>query len=447
MALLRNKEELNCEVNVVDCVMGSGKTSAIIEMVRNSDNDTKWIIICPYIDEVDRYLKECNTYSDGTPNGKRFIQPNKSSGKGSKREHLRKLINDGRNIVSTHALFNNFDDNMIDNCRIQGYKLIMDEVHEVVRKFDLGDTMADILLDKFVTVDEETRLLKWRDDAPELTKYDYDMYLEAKTLCQNESLACYNKNNLLIMLFPVKVFNAFSEIYLLTYLFSGQLQKAYFDFWGVTYKYMKAYKNDLGKFVIEYSKDNKPYSEKGIYKELINIYEGDINKKKNMNRIGDDDKALTHTWYYEKHKLGDKISQDAGVKELKSNLTNFFNNMCKSPSNKNLWTCYKLGDFNVYKKFSGKGYTKGFLAMNARATNKYRDRNCLAYCINRYVNPDLTRFFSDNNIKINENDYSLSEMLQWIWRGAIRNGEPINLYVPSKRMRNLLKDWIEENSL
>ena len=37
---------------------------------------------------------------------------------------------------------------------------------------------------------------------------------------------------------------------------------------------------------------------------------------------------------------------------------------------------------------------------------------------------------------------ALSEMLQWVWRSAIRDDKPINLYIPSRRMRELLIDWI-----
>ena len=40
--------------------------------------------------------------------------------------------------------------------------------------------------------------------------------------------------------------------------------------------------------------------------------------------------------------------------------------------------------------------------------------------------------------------YSLSEMVQFIWRSRIRNGEPIDLYVPSKRMRELLIAWLND---
>ena len=46
------------------------------------------------------------------------------------------------------------------------------------------------------------------------------------------------------------------------------------------------------------------------------------------------------------------------------------------------------------------------------------------------------------DIKVDENSYALSELLQWIWRSQIRNGEPITIYIPSKRMRESLKNFL-----
>ena len=40
--------------------------------------------------------------------------------------------------------------------------------------------------------------------------------------------------------------------------------------------------------------------------------------------------------------------------------------------------------------------------------------------------------------------YALSEMVQFIWRSRIREGKEIVLYIPSKRMRELLKEWLED---
>lgn len=45
---------------------------------------------------------------------------------------------------------------------------------------------------------------------------------------------------------------------------------------------------------------------------------------------------------------------------------------------------------------------------------------------------------------VDEDAYALSEMLQWIWRSSIRDGKPINIYIPSKRMRTLLMNWLEQ---
>lgn len=89
------------------------------------------------------------------------------------------------------------------------------------------------------------------------------------------------------------------------------------------------------------------------------------------------------------------------------------------------------------------GYKKSFLSSNARATNQYSDRHYLAYCINKYFNPFMKNYFLMMGVRIEEDGYALSEMVQWIWRSAIRNGEDIWIYVPSKRMRTLLKDWLE----
>ena len=58
------------------------------------------------------------------------------------------------------------------------------------------------------------------------------------------------------------------------------------------------------------------------------------------------------------------------------------------------------------------------------------------------MNPYVKEFFVDNGIAVDEDVYSLSVMLQWIWRSAIRDGNHINIYLPSSRMRGLLLKWL-----
>ena len=70
----------------------------------------------------------------------------------------------------------------------------------------------------------------------------------------------------------------------------------------------------------------------------------------------------------------------------------------------------------------------------------------MAYLINRFPNAVQVNFFAKKGVKLDRNKFALSEMLQWIWRSAIRDGHEVWLYLPSKRMRELLFGWMEEVS-
>ena len=108
----------NCNIKVVDMIMGSGKTSAAINYINESDQeDEKILYITPFLSEIKR-IKECCS-------NKKFEEPEVY---GTKIEGIKYLIQKGKNIVSTHALFRRFDKEIIDMCRCQNYTLIMDEV-------------------------------------------------------------------------------------------------------------------------------------------------------------------------------------------------------------------------------------------------------------------------------------------------------------------------------
>ena len=104
-----------------------------------------------------------------------------------------------------------------------------------------------------------------------------------------------------------------------------------------------------------------------------------------------------------------------------------------------MWSTFK--DFRT--RLRGKGYSNEFVSCNCRSTNEYIDKYNLAYCVNIYLHPAIQQYFSNKGITVKQDLYALSEMIQWIWRSRIRKGESINIYVPSKRMRKLLNDWLD----
>lgn len=415
-------EQIKPQVTVVDSIMGSGKTTATIQMINRTDDDTHFLYITPYLDEVKRVIDKCSQ--------KRFKQP--QNRKGSKMDDVRRLINKGENIVSTHALFKRFNQETIELAYINNYILIMDEVADVVDIYtdriydgieDRTITREDVntILEKYATVDPDTKLLIWTDDSYP----DNGVFGEIKKLSKLESLTVHN-DTLFLWLFPVKVFQAFKKVYILTYLFDSQVQKYYYDLFNIKYE-KKAAKQHIGtgyKF-IEYSEEKQNINNIN-YKELINIVD---NEK--MNMIGEFEYTLSTSWY--------KKASKETLGKLKKNMLNFFMNISKTKSNQNIWTTFK--DYKT--ALSGKGYTKGFVPLNARATNEYRECTAVAYTVNRYLNPNIKTYFTSKGIEVDEDEYALSEMLQFIWRSAIREGNPITVYVPSKRMRDLLQSWIE----
>ena len=107
-----------------------------------------------------------------------------------------------------------------------------------------------------------------------------------------------------------------------------------------------------------------------------------------------------------------------------------------------MWTT-----FSTYEnQLSGDGYKKGFLACNARATNAYRNKTTLAYTINYYLNPIITNYFTQCGVRVEQDALALSELIQWVFRSAIRDGNPITIYIPSNRMRTLFLNWLDSFS-
>ena len=107
-----------------------------------------------------------------------------------------------------------------------------------------------------------------------------------------------------------------------------------------------------------------------------------------------------------------------------------------------LWCTFK----EAMGKVRDKGFYHSSLAWTSRATNNYRDRSALAYCVNVYLNPNIQNYFAMNGVNIDPDKYALANMVQWLWRGCIRSGEEMWVYIPSRRMRNLLIKWLDQLS-
>jgi hypothetical protein len=82
-----------------------------------------------------------------------------------------------------------------------------------------------------------------------------------------------------------------------------------------------------------------------------------------------------------------------------------------------------------------------WIANTTRGTNNYSHCTHLIYLYDQNVNPVLMNWMEVNDAEFRQ-QYAVTEMIQWIWRSQIRNGLPVTVYMPSKKMRELLQAWL-----
>ncbi len=404
-------------ISVCDMLTGAGKTSAAISRM-NEDVESNYIFITPYRAETQRIKDAC-------PSRDFYLPKNKGKGK---LKNLEQLLLQRRNIASTHALFQNYTDKTISLIREGNYKLILDEAFDVVEQIKIHKHDIQMLFrdKKIEYCDENQEQVRWIDK-----EYKGDAFRKLKEKIEDGNVVYYS-NELMLWNFPIEAFKAFKDVIILTYLFESQVQKYYYDLNNIQIKYIgTAQDKQTGNY---YFTDNIVQPDHAKY--LINKIH--ILDDEKLNAIGEKENALSSSWY---DREMDKTRQPL-ISLLKNNLNNALRHKFDCSSKTCIWTTFE----KARPKLSGGGYTKGFVQWNCRATNEYRDRYHVAYCVNVYMLPTLKNYFLSHGVTVLEDDYALSEMIQFIFRSAIRENKDIWIYIPSSRMRYLLMDWLKELS-
>lgn len=396
------------KIKVVDAGCGVGKTTAMINFINSSKNDNeKFLYITPFLTEVDRIIESCPE--------RNFQEPKELP---TKSEDLIRLTEKGYNVVSTHSLFQKLTDRALDLTQFYDYILIIDEAADVIEEIDITKNDLQTIVKEYITVKDDMTVI-WNEE-----KADYEgRFLDYKHMIEMGGVKAHCSDSgeviSLVWTFPKEIFDSFKEVYILTYMFNGQ--KSYYEYNGIEIEKLYVDNFQLTTKEIKYDYDKQ--------KKLITIIEDD-----KLNAIGDSRGSLSMSWFYRNHK-------SMLMKKLKDNIYNFFRHKANGvPAEEKLWTTFKEYEQHI----KGRGYTNSFVPINVRATNDYKNTTAVAYIANRYMKPTLKHFFETEGIEVDEDTYALSELIQFIYRSAIRDGKPIIVYVPSKRMRELLKDWINK---
>lgn len=398
-------------IKVCDAIMGTGKSSAAINYM-NANPDRKFIYITPYLDEVKRVSDACS--------GLEMYEPKRISRcSGSKTLHTAELIHDGKSIVTTHQAFRAYPRELLDDIRNLHYTLIIDENVDVLDSVEIDPADMKMAVNSGLITKTEDGVYQ------KVGEYTGSAFSDLFRMLKNRDIIGVEKNeseSFYYWHFPPDLITAFDDVFILTYLFEGQSLCYFLNMHSLPYQMIGIARTDDG-FVFSDTERYVPEYVKTLSDKLH------ILENEKMNDIGFERTDLSMSWF---------SKNKAGRETLRKNIANFFINITDSSSATRMWSTYAEYKYDL----RGKGYSTGFVSFNTKATNQYRNKTALAYCVNLYMNVGQKLLYHHRGIEVNEDAYALSIMVQWIWRSAIRDGKDVYLYIPSSRMRTILQNWI-----
>ena len=404
-------------VKVCDAIMSAGKSSAAIAYM-NANSNRKFIYITPYLDEAARIKEGCPDLH--------FVEPSDKLRQYGYRkvEHTAHLINEGRNVATTHQAFKCYTKETLDSIRRNHYSLIIDENVDVLEEFQYHPGDLKLAMDAGCIKEEGDSFTLGDNPYDGVALRELFYLIKSRELLK---LPVGGGETLFFWALPPDLITSFDEVIIMTYLFQGQSLHHFLKMYDIPYTYIGVRKAEAG-----YEFTDKPQPPPDYVRDIKSrLHILDLPR---LNEVGDGYYDLSMTWY---EKCED------GPSRVKSNMYNCFCNIWRDiPADRKMWGAYN-GQFS---KLKGKGYAKSFLTFNAKATNKYRDRDSLVYVVNTFMKVNEKTFYESRGIEVDEDMFALSVMIQWIWRSAIREGRETQLYIPSKRMRDLLTRWMDDIS-
>lgn len=402
-------------IHVIDSICGSRKTGTMFKAIKASPEE-RYLYITPFLSEIeDRIPKEMK--------GMGFHSPN-NLGKG-KLSDFKRLAERGVNIASTHVLFGMFTPEIVDLLIEKEYILVIDEAVNCVglipTEFKPSDCRA-LLAGDFVLIDEGNRgKLSWNEERYPLHDGKYSTI---RNLCNMEMLYSH-KGIFLFWEYSPTLLRGLQEVYVLTYLFGGSGMKGWLEINKIPYEMI-----DPEEWGLRSEKEIKDVIRKNLT----------IGENRTLTNAKQQRGTLSDSWFQ-------KCSLDSSNKYRSIMRSYVVTHGIRGDVL--FWTTFKAHA----KKLAAAGYSKGingnpedkcFLPMNLRAVNNYAHKTHCIYSLNRFVNPIEAQYIRANGGSVDEDMFALGELIQFMFRGCIRNGEPMNILLLSHRMRKLLEDWLEE---
>ena len=462
-------------ITVKDSICGHGKTLGMVKQIKNAyekgTNDI-FLYITPYLEQChdvagtepikgdeykrpkrDKHNNVIYKPSDNNLGCMKFKHPNNNNPLGAKQEGLKTLMSNRENIVSTHNLFLNMKLDTLQNA--DQYTLVIDECLDVFEKYSLlpEKEVKKLLKLNILHLQEDGISLSFSrkkfgdmcnlsdgEDAVADTRYE-----ELAVLCDNNQILLVN-GSVLLWEFSAEILKKFKKVIILSYLFEGREMSVYLKKHKLDYEVVKEGKSGVDiAHLMEIVEDSKlncigdGYFDLSITRTRTNKpkrYEPDV---KNFN--GDERKYQAAVRRYKNYldSVDVKELQAHEVNDiLRKNLHNVFTTRWKAKANDRYFTC--LADNKAL--IGGKNYRNNWLGYSTKAVNSFSNTHHVAFLMNVFIQPHVKHVCDSTEFVVDDDLVSLSHLVQFVFRSALRKGEPIKVYIPSSRMRALFKDYL-----
>lgn len=446
------------KIAVVDAPCGAGKTEWAISYMNAHPKDA-FIFVTPFLSEVERIKRGTTAVFYDPQHYHRTDLLGGVAGSKTKLEDFNDLLAGGRNIVTTHTTFTNANSETISILQDNSYHLILDEAVDVLLPLnDLIDSAnyrvnkknVKLMLDNNIIAIDENCRVRWTGGPQPIDGEERHSFCEVQRHAENGNLLLID-GKFFIWEFSPEVFHAMESITILTYQLEGSFLCPYMQLHGMSYDKLSVSGSygagfELSPYVVDIAQRVK-------WKQLITIYQDE-----KISNVG----SLSATWY---RSYVREHSKSHEASELRRALRRFFLAVKAKPYDI-MWSCPKdsrnsiaPGGYKLIRELTDdekQGRTqvqqdeyidsnglRCWVASNARATNSYSDRHALAYMLNLNPNPEIAKYFGKHGGALSRDTYAIAGLIQWIWRSAIRKGEPITLFLPSPRMQKLFTEWLD----
>lgn len=433
--------------------MGTGKSTWLAHSILRENKRS--IIVLPRITELERYEELLADAGD-------LVSLSDNTGT-LKEERFKDALRDAQVILITHALFErHLTFETFELVKDGGWSLIMDEVvavfepvklvtgTELAGFISMGIMRKEQVSEKVSQLEVIRKTLPWYLGLPagEASANQKKMIHEAMV---KDVLAVIDADGTMVcpsFSLNANRLNAFADVTVLTYPFKNSDLDYWLQIKGYAVDHMKltrfASNNALEDFRVA-AHDGR-YSGKD-FKDLIELVGEDQTRSKDVYGCKSNHFSCTE---YQRLQSPTLKTHDK-IQSIKKVMRNEFRNSRQRSRFVEpvdfMFTC--PAELEAIWQDSRNGLPGSFIGertwvpFNERATNDYADRHNLAYLYNVFPFMEVEKIVEAFGLRYDRDRYALYVLIQWVWRSAIRKGERIRLYLPSKRMRDILRAWLE----